>query len=406
MDNFSSSNRAQIQLKVLISSRTQSDLDLIETLIGEFDEQPRIMKRFVSNGHIDPLYDLDEMPDLLILNLSEHWQGELDELLNHSAANRPPVLVVGDQHNAEIMRKAMQAGARDFLNFPINQVELHKTLKQISREKQQAQLIDSGHLTAVINAKGGSGASMLACNLAYLMQTNSHQHTILMDLDMQFGSLAEYLNLKPENGIADALKVVDELDETALTAYLIKHKSGLQVLGSTTNTIRMPNQTPEEQINRLLKMVLKNCNQLVVDLPRMIDRTSIAVLQNASRIVVVVQQDLINVRDAIHMMHILRNELAILDDQIVVAVNRFDKKAAVSVKDIEESLKVRHLVTIPNDYRTSIESLNKGEPISVIAKRSALSRSLNHLQADLIRPDNEPVHRGVLTNLFSRLTGG
>ncbi|MBQ0757061.1 MAG: P-loop NTPase [Amphritea sp.] len=406
MDNFSSSNRAQIQLKVLISSRTQSDLDLIETLIGEFDEQPRIMKRFVSNGHIDPLYDLDEMPDLLILNLSKHWQGELDELLNHSAANRPPVLVVGDQHNPEIMRKAMQAGARDFLNFPINQVELHKTLKQISREKQQAQLIDSGHLTAVINAKGGSGASMLACNLAYLMQTNSNQHTILMDLDMQFGSLAEYLNLKPENGIADALKVVDELDETALTAYLVKHKSGLQVLGSTTNTIRMPNQTPEQQINRLLKMVLKNCNQLVVDLPRMIDRTAIAVLQNASRIVVVVQQDLINVRDAIHMMHILRNELAILDDQIIVAVNRFDKKAAVSVKDIEESLKVKHLVTIPNDYRTSIESLNKGEPISVVAKRSALSRSLNQLQADLIRPDNEPVHRGALTNLFSRLTGG
>jgi pilus assembly protein CpaE len=406
MANFSSSNLAQIQLKVLISSRKQSDLDLIETMINEFDEQPRIMKRFVSNGHIDPLYDLKEMPDLLILSLSEHWHGELDELLNHSAANRPPVLVVGDHQNPEVMRKAMQAGARDFLNYPINQTELHKTLQQISREKQQSQLVDSGHMTAVINAKGGSGASMLACNLAYLMQNNSHQHTILMDLDMQFGSLAEYLNLKPENGIADALKVVDELDETALTAYLIKHKSGLQVLGSTTNTIRMPNQTPEQQITRLLKMVLKNCNQLVVDLPRMIDRTAIAVLQNASRIVVVVQQDLINVRDAIHMMHILRNELAILDDQIVVAVNRFDKKAAVSVKDIKESLKVKHLVTIPNDYRTSIESLNKGEPISVIAKRSALCRSLNQLQADLIRPDNEPVPRGVLTNLFSRLTGG
>lgn len=406
MDKISSSNPAQTQLKVLISSRKQNDLELIETLIRECDEQPLIMKRFVSNGHIDPLYDLEEMPDLLILTLSEHWQGELDELLNHNAANRPPVLIVGDHHNPEVMRKAMQAGARDFLKFPIDPVELQKALKQISREKQQSQLIDSGHMTAVINAKGGSGASMLACNLAYLMQTNSHQHTILMDLDMQFGSLAEYLNLKPENGIADALKVVDELDETALTAYLIKHKSGLQVLGSTTNTIRMPNQTPEQQINRLLKMVLKNCNQLVVDLPRMIDRTAIAVLQNASRIVVVVQQDLINVRDAIHMMHILRNELAILDDQIIVAVNRFNKKAAVSVKDIEESLKVRHLVTIPNDYRTSIESLNKGEPISVIAKRSALSRTLNQLQADLIRPETEPVQRGILTNLFSRLTGG
>ncbi|GGK59247.1 AAA family ATPase [Amphritea balenae] len=406
MDNINKLNSSLSRFQILISSRSGNFIDQLEQIIKESTDQYAILKRCVTNGHIDPLYDLEKMPDLLILHLSEHWQGELNELVKHSITERPPVLVIGDQENPEMMRQAMKAGARDFLSEPVNNQELIETLQQIEAEKKQIGLNDTGNLTAVINAKGGSGASLIACNLAYLMQASSRQETILMDFDMQFGSLAEYLNLKPENGVSDALKVVDELDHIALNAYMLKHKSGLQILGSTTNSIRLPNQTPEHQINQLLSLLLKNCNQLVVDLPRMIDRTAIAVLQSAGRIVLVVQQDLINIKDAIHMINILRNELAILDDQIIVAINRYDKNSDISIKDIEESLNTKQIVTIPNDYRTAMDSLNKGEPINTVSKRSAINKALDELQAHLVKQDELHPDKGLLNNLFSRLTGG
>jgi len=391
--------------KVLISSRKSEVLEHLEKLIHQESQHISVTTRCVSNGHIDPLYDLPQIPDLLILHLSERWEGELKELMSHSSTERPPVLVIGDMHNHEIMRLAMQAGARDFLTEPVDNDELIRMLQQIEGEKTQFEFASKGNMTAIINAKGGSGASLLACNLAHMMQVISAQQTILLDFDMQFGSLAQYLDMKPENGVAEALKVVDELDSTALNAYLLTHISGLRVMGATTNTIRLPNQTPEHQIEMLLELLLKHCNQLVVDLPRMIDRTAMAIFQHCNQVVVVVQQDFINMKDAIHMINLLRNELGVLDEQIVVAVNRYDKSSQITLEDIEESLNTKHLVTVPNDYRHALESLNKGEPIYSVAKRCPLSRSLEELQHNLVNGFPEQ-SKGLITNLFSRLTGG
>lgn len=390
---------------VLVSSRSGEMLEQLKQIIKSDDENIELITRCVTNGHMDPLYDLEKMPDLLVLHLSDKWQGELSELNKHNSNDRPPVLVIGDIQNHDMVRLAMKAGARDFLTAPVDSQELTSMLHQLEAEKAQTEIAGRGNLTALINAKGGSGASMLACNLSHMMQVVSHEQTILLDMDMQFGSLAQYLDMHPENGVAEALKVVEELDSTALNAYLLRHTSGLRIMGSTTNSIRLPNQTPEHQIHQLLDILRKHCAQMVVDLPRMIDRTAIAVLQEASQVIVVVQQDFINIKDATHMVELLRNELGIMDDQIIIAVNRFDKAAQVSINDIRESLKAKHLVTLPNDYRHALESLNKGEPLYSIAKRCPLSRSLQTLQTDLINgfPDQP---KGLINNLFSRLTGG
>jgi len=112
----------------------------------------------------------------------------------------------------------MQGGARDFLTKPVNIQELTKTVTRMETEKYQVQLAEQGSLTAVINAKGGSGATMMACNIAHMMQVVEGEEVILLDMDMQFGSLAQYFDIKPKNGGIEALKVVDDLDATALSA--------------------------------------------------------------------------------------------------------------------------------------------------------------------------------------------
>lgn len=396
--------RSLQKFKVLISGRDSVMLEHLRASLEGAGNNLSLECKPVVNGHADPLHDVDYQPDLLILHLSDRWQSELSALCDHLPHDRPPLLIIGDSENRDMMRLGMQAGARDFLTEPVNIEDLTTTLIRIEAEKNQAALAERGSLTAVINAKGGSGATMLACNLAHMMQVVSEEEVILLDMDMQFGSLAQYLDVKPENGVIDALRVVDELDTTALSAYLLKHSSGLKVMGSTLNEFCMPSQISETRINLLLDILLKNCSQLVVDVPRIIDQTTATVLTQATQVVVVVQQDYINIKDASHMMQLLQQELGILNDQIVIAVNRVQKKSQVSVEDIRETLHAKHLVTIANDYAHVLESLNKGEPLYNVARRSSITRSLLTLQDQLIHGFPKQ-NRGFISRVFSRLTG-
>lgn len=397
-------SRSFHEFKVLISGRDSLILEHLRSSLDGVGDNISLDSRTVVNGHVDPLHELDYLPDLLIIHLSERWQSELSALWDHPPQERPPLLIIGDCQNPDMMRLAMQAGARDFLTDPVNIEDLISTLSKIEAEKHQAEMTERGSLTAVINAKGGSGATLLACNLAHMMQVVSNEEVILLDMDLQFGSLAQYLDMKPENGILEALGVVDELDTTALSAYLQKHSSGLKVMGSTLNQFCMPSQIPESRVNLLLDILLKNCSQLVVDVPRVIDSITASVLMQATRIVVVVQQDFINIKDASHMVMLLQQELGIIDDQIVIAVNRMQKSAQVSVNDIQESIHAKHIVTIANDYPHALESLNKGEPLYNSARRSPTTRSLLTLQNQLIEgfPEQD---KGLISRVFSRLTG-
>ncbi|WP_315980769.1 hypothetical protein [Aliamphritea spongicola] len=245
---------------------------------------------------------------------------------------------------------------------------------------------------------------MLACNLAHMMQVVSEEDVLLMDMDTQFGALAQYLNMKPENGVIEALRVVDELDVTALNAYLLRHESGLRIMGATLHELCLPSQIPEDRIRMLLDILLKNCSQLVVDVPRVIDQSTASVLTQASQVVVVVQQDYINIQDAAHLLQLLQQEMGLMDSQIVVAVNRIQKSAQISVDDIQKALNAKHIVSIANDYKHVLESLNKGEPLYEITRRAAITRSIQSLQEKLIHgfPDQK---KGFLARMFSTMTG-
>jgi len=403
-NNLTRLGRSTREFNVLISGRDSLMLEHIRSNLDGVGNNISLECVTVVNGHVDPLHGVGSQPDLLVLHLSDRWQSELSALCDHPPQERPPLLIIGDSQNPDMMRLGMQVGARDFLTEPVNIEDLTKTLTRMETEKNQVQLAEQGSLTAVINAKGGSGATMLACNIAHMMQVVEDEEVILLDMDMQFGSLAQYLDIKPENGVIEALKVVDDLDATALSAYLLKHASGLKVMGASLHEFCMPSQIPESRITLLLDILRKHCSQLVVDVPRSIDQATAAVLTQATQIVVVVQQDFINIKDATHLMQMLQQELGILDDQIVVAVNRVQKNTQVSIGDIRDTLHAKHLVTIANDYAHVLESLNKGEPLYNIARRSAITRSLLTLQHQLINGFPEQ-NRGFISRVFSRLTG-
>ena len=255
-------------MRLLISGRDAAALNHLKTLsLGVPHLQ--VSTRLVSNGHTDPLYGLEQMPDFLLLRVSHLWREELAALLQHSLKERPPLLVCGPLDEREGMRLAMQAGARDFLPEPVSAEDLQAALDRMQMELHTDNGA-RGKLVAVMNAKGGSGASMLACNLAHQLSVQGGR-TLLLDLDLQFGSLAHSLDVLPTHSHTDVLQQIDALDSVALRGFCSHFSPSLHLLGGRTDELCLSQEIRLEQLDSLLKLARSTYDWVVVDLPRHID---------------------------------------------------------------------------------------------------------------------------------------
>jgi pilus assembly protein CpaE len=217
---------------------------------------------------------------------------------------------------------------------------------------------------------------------------------------VQFGTLPLYLDLYPQRGLAQALANLDELDAVALDGYLTRHASGLKVLGHSCEETLDVGEAQGRDVDRLLDLLCRSHDNVVVDLPRRISPASVAVFERASQVLVVVQQSVTTLRDATRLLRILRRDVAVPRDRICVVVNRYEKNAPVTLDDIAKTLNCGELSTVPNDFRTVSDCVNTGTPLYDYARGAAVTRALMALEARLggTAPDEKP---GLLGRTFS-----
>lgn len=381
------------QLRVLVAGRSKEAISSLYKHLSS-DDHLTVNLRHITNGHADPLYGIADLPDLLLLHIDGLMGGELEALLERPASVRPPMVVVSEADDAAAMRLAMKAGARDFLSSSDTD-EVTQSVKAIRDDLKDESSID-GKLTAVVNAKGGAGATFLACNLAHLAVSITDESTALIGLDMQFPTLPSYLDMKLQHGLMQALETADELDAVALNAIMASHASGLQVLAAIPEDFRFGFDGLVPQANKLFDQLLANYKHVVVDMPRRIDEFNAHVISRASRILLVVQQSLPHVQDATRMQQLLRDQLGISANNLVIVVNRYVKNAEISLGDIEKALPDSEIVTVPNHYKPVAESINIGVPMYEHAPKSTVTRSLIALQSKLLgyAPEDHPALAG------------
>lgn len=367
-----------IRLKILLVSRRKEALDALDSALKNLPGV-QIERKLVVNGHVDPLHDVAQLPDALILHLGETWQAELQSLAARPADRRPPLIVVGSASDSGAMRLAMQAGARDLLPLPLVRSDLIAALERIDRDHRAAASSQQGTLTAFINAKGGCGATLLSCNVAHALATTSGKRVALLDLDLQFGAIPLYFDLFPKRGVLQALENVEGLDDMALSGYMAKHVSGLEILGHASEDQLPLAVASVEALRTILNVSMHGRDHIIVDLPRRIDPAALMVLERAQHIAVIVQQSVTVLRDANRLLNCLRRDLGVSPERIVVVVNRFEKDAAISPVDIRNTLNCGELSLVPNDYRTVSEGVDAGQPLLAFARNAAITKAVNAL---------------------------
>jgi Flp pilus assembly protein, ATPase CpaE len=390
-------------LDVLLVARKKEPLDALEQHLRVAGVS--IRRQMNSNGHADPLHYVEQPPDVLILHLSHLWREELEAVAARHLERKTALIVVGASSDMGMMRLAMQAGARDLLPEPVVKNDLLIALERVKRERQTQAQAAQGTIAAFVNAQGGCGATLLACNVAHMLAAESKKRTTLLDLGLQFGAAPLYLDLFPQRGVWQAMENLDGLDEVALEGYFTRHTSGLHVLSHGADEPIETRELSLAAVERLLEVALRAHDHLVVDLPRRVDGVLATVVQRSQQVVVVLQQSVTALRDATRLLQWLRGEGGVARDRLCIVVNRYDKGAPISAADIQKALGCDEPVLVPNDFRMVSECINSGTPLLEHARGAAITKAVMSLQTRLGGASTRP-RAGVLARTFSNLLSG
>lgn len=363
---------------VVVASSMKDQAYRVRSLLDRERDLEVTVKAIGNNGHADPLHGLGEMPELLILILGPGWESELDALSARAADGLPAILVIGQEGNPQQMRRAMKLGAKDFIGLAVESDELVRCVRQVAGESRRVAIPKAtgpASLIAVLNSKGGSGASFVASSLSHAFAHDLKQNVALIDLDLQFGVQDLCQDLKPRTSLLSALGRVDQLDAVALEGCMGRHASGLRLLGEYDGALPLAWEVPQPSLERLLKLATASYDQVVIDLPRQIDPLTSTALTSATVVCLVMNQSLIHLRDTKRMLKILTSDLGIPRAHLRIVVNRYQADSTVNLRDIQSATEIEHLIQIPNDYRRASESMNLGVPLITKSPGAPITRS-------------------------------
>lgn len=308
------------------------------------------------------------------------------------------IVILSVQGDQNYMRRAMLAGARDFLTKPpmgdelISAVRRAGEMAQTERVKNAKQQysanpapglqispnvfapVSNGKIITVYSPKGGTGCTTIAVNLAIALH-NEDTRTVLVDANLQFGDVAVFVNEQGKNTILELAPRVDELEPDLVEEILIKHDaSGVRILAAPQRP-EMAEKVSAEQFTRVLQFLQRMYSYIVVDTPTNLSDMLLSTFDISDVIVLVTTQEIPAIKNARLFLDLLQT-IGITKEHIVFAMNRYDKRLAITLERVGENLKHEVSVTVPLDEKVVITSVNRGVPFMLDNKSQPVGRGI------------------------------
>ena len=317
-------------------------------------------------------------PHLVLVN--DDFPGATALALVTSLVSHMPdvsVVVMVDPANISLASQAVIAGARGFLLKPLRSgdlaVALNRVLQGAEQQKPAASPSRLGQIIVFCSPKGGTGRTTLAINSALALQEQTNAAVAIVDADYASPAIDVALNLHPARDLADLLPRLAQMDDQLVGGMLTEHSSGLQVLaapppGTPLDLLSVP------QVQRILGTLRRMFPWVVVDLGLPFDEIAFAFLEMADRIVISVLPEMVglrNVRPLLDQLH----ARGYADENVSVVINRASMSNAIPQEDIEARLGAPIVHCIPDDQPLVTYSVNRGVPVLLSHRRSALVRA-------------------------------
>jgi len=309
------------------------------------------------------------------------------------------IVLIASKPDSAMMLEAIRTGVNELLTEPVNVEDVRAALDRMA-SRSASQSTKAGKTYAFLGAKGGVGTTTVAVNVATALSQAKAGRVLLIDLHPAHGDAALFLGVEPRFSIIDALENTHRMDAAYFKGLVEHTKAGVDLLASSDRLLVAPVDT--QRVRALLEFVSRAYDHVVVDAPRS-DSAMLDVLESASTIVIVANQELSTVRGAARMAATLRQRYG--RERVQIVVTRYDTVSEIGQEDIERATggAIRHL--FPSNYRLAVNALNKGQPI-VVENHNKLAASFVGFARSLAGVAKQaPIEEAKSGGFFGRLTG-
>jgi pilus assembly protein CpaE len=311
------------------------------------------------------------------------------------------------QGEQEYLRKAMIAGAKDYLTKPFSGNELLQAIKQVYATEQNRRKVvafepksaEPGKIITIFSTKGGVGKTTIASNLAVALNQTTGTRVGLVDADLQFGDIALFLNLLPRVTIAELVRDIDSLDDKLLDSYLTSYADGVRVLAAPLRPEQAEVVTGPH-MTAILKAMRAAYKYVIVDTTPAFNEAMLAALDISDMVLVVAAMDLPTIKNVKLCLEIM-DSLDYPQNKVHLVLNRAQSDGGMDISEAEDSLRRTFAATLPSDGKTVVSSVNRGIPFVTTNPNTPVSQSIFNLAAILTDGDRQkpPEEKGMVSKL-------
>ncbi len=405
-------------IKVLIVDDIPETRDHLTKLLGF--EQEIDVAGTAGSGEESIQMAMDLRPDVIVMDINmPGMDGVAASEIISQRLPTSPIIMMSVHGEAESLRRAMLAGAREFLVKPFSGDEFAQSIKAVyerelarkaqlaatlpaapARENVTATDVEDHQVIAVFSPKGGAGRTTIATNLALALKKETEARVCLVDANLQFGDVGVLLNLNPKNrSVLDAVEG-GEPDGDIIDSVVVDHSTGIRVLLAPPSPEGADLVTPA-YLRKIIDHLRMTHDFVVVDLPSALNDHSLAVMDAADTILVLSALEITTIKN-VRLFLEVADQLEYDRGKIRLVINRADSAQGIRIGDVEASIRRPIDGSIVSDGRLAVLAVNRGVPFVVSHPEGALSRDIfklaRTLAGDSIAATDKPSKRG----LFAR----
>ena len=336
----------------------------IDRVIGDLMLSHASIKK---GGIKDAVRHLSEhsSPKLLMVDISgsDLPLSDIDNLANVCEPG-VTVIAIGERNDCGLFRDLLHHGVADYLVKPLSSTLLQRAIANVADHSETSKSNSKlGKLVTVLGVRGGVGATTIATSMSWIVAQQRRRRVALVDMDLQFGTVALSLDIEPSHGLREALENPDRIDGLFMERAMTQHSDRLFVMSAE--------ESPDEPllldfgaIELLTNELRSKFHYVFVDLPRQATPSNHQVLESTTDLVLVSDLSLAGMRDTMRTIGMLPGINATCN--IIIVVNRAGehKQGEMPRAEFEKGIGRKIDFILPFDAKTVAAATNFGQPVA------------------------------------------
>ncbi len=324
----------------------------------------------------------------------------MGEIIVQAKSRGIRVILIAEDVTPVSLHQLLRKGADEFVPYPLPEGELQSAIQRLTapepdlqRPAHQTHQLKSGSAKEGVvivthGLAGGVGSTTLAVNLAWELANvddDEKPSVCLIDLDLQFGSVATYLDLPRRETVYEMLADTENMDEEIFGQALQSFEDRMQVLTAPAEMLPL-DLISSEDVERVIEMARSHFDYVVIDLPSTVVQWSETVLQAAHVYFALIELDMRSAQNALRLKRAMQSE-DLPFAKMRFALNRAPKFTDLSgksrVKRMGESLGISIDLQLPDGGKQVTQGADHGIPLASSAAKNPLRKEITKLAQSL-----------------------